>query len=416
MAFRLTRAVGILIFCSISRIFAGINLPEDRPYEATLFVDRSLNAYVSFSDHGNLAISKIDSKGVLLWTVDLPYGSHNAHWRFDVDRDENLYVTGETTEESGFHRIVVEKRDSNGSLLWHNVFGSGSGEHSPFALAQVDGSVYVAASTEGDLIEANSGGTDIVLGRVSRDGEVIWGRQLATSTFGTAVLSLVSDYSGGLYLVYGYGGMNTLRRYDSAGDLSWSFDFWGGFSTSVENNNSGDLRIVTGTDFVDAFSMLEAGQEGWRYRIGPRAIGFFSKASVDSSDNLYAIATMNEPRLSVLLTKLNANGEELWTRRWDRSLTPIDFGVTKSGNAYLFARRSGDAADGEESRHELLRLNTDGDVEWRITNDDVQELVHITDTAVVGEAILLVTQNTSLLKVRASGNIEWHLPVAPTSD
>jgi hypothetical protein len=77
-----------------------------------------------------------------------------------VDRAQNIYVTGFSSETNSYTNIVTLKYDNNGNQLWLQSYSSpGGGNAAPNAIAvDGNGNVYVAGYET-----TSAGGTEMVL-------------------------------------------------------------------------------------------------------------------------------------------------------------------------------------------------------------------------------------------------------------
>jgi uncharacterized delta-60 repeat protein len=115
---------------------------------------------------------KYNEFGETLW-VKTYNGGANADdkaYAITVDKDQNIYVTGYSTEENGTD-IVVIKYNNEGEMLWVNHF-NGPGNESDKAYAIVIdnvGGVYV-----GGYMTAAGDGKDFAVIKYSNEGDLLW--------------------------------------------------------------------------------------------------------------------------------------------------------------------------------------------------------------------------------------------------
>jgi enterochelin esterase-like enzyme len=104
-----------------------------------------------------------------------------------LDADGNAYVTGYTRgvldgANAGDKDVILAKLSADGEVLWLKQFG-GEGEDKAYAVtAAPDGTLYVAGMT-GSTLEAGAaqGGLDAFLAAFSADGDALWTRQFGTT-------------------------------------------------------------------------------------------------------------------------------------------------------------------------------------------------------------------------------------------
>jgi len=202
-------------------------------------VDQYGNVYVigqSFNDSRNidLTLIKYDANGYEVW--DKIYGVTEGNYEdkgfgITVDEDCNIYVTGYTTNTDGYTDIVTQKYDANGNVAWTELEdGAGSGLNGEGLSIKVSasGNVFVAGYT-------NSGvsGSDIMVIKYNSGGAVQWTQTINGS--GNAedkAWGIVTDLEDNAYIT-GYitnstEGFNTLTaKLDTDGNIIWQDSFNG---------------------------------------------------------------------------------------------------------------------------------------------------------------------------------------------
>lgn len=110
-----------------------------------------------------------------------------------VDSDNNIYLAGVTSSNlvgtADGDDIFVKKINSDGTVGWSyqmtNDLGfDNSGAERIRDMEFYDGALYLVGYTDGDLIETNGGGghDDIVVLKMSLEGEVIWSKQFGATS------------------------------------------------------------------------------------------------------------------------------------------------------------------------------------------------------------------------------------------
>ena len=203
----------------------------DAEDEATgIATDANGNVYVAGWTTGALAGSNLgsldafvrsyDRNGSLRWTRQFGTGTLDMATGIATDAGGNVYAIGDTRgalegEHLGGVDAFVRSYDRNGSLRWTRQFGTGSAEHARGIAIDLNGNVYAAGQTGGDLEGSNLGSYDAFVRSYDRDGTLRWTRQFGTSEFDTAT-GVASDADG---IVYVAGGTSGDLEGDNVGDL-----------------------------------------------------------------------------------------------------------------------------------------------------------------------------------------------------
>jgi len=228
-------------------------------------VDGSGNVYVNgeemvTGEGYNIWVRKYDSDGDVVWTRTYNDATNNFDigYGIAVDGSGNVYVTGEETVTGENFNIWVRKYDSDGDVVWTRTYNNdvANGSDGASGIA-VDGSdnVYV---TGWETVTGE--GYNIWVRKYDSDGDVLWTRayngvaNLNDSGNGIAVDGSGNVYVNGEEMVTGEGYNIWVRKYDSDGDVVWTWTYNDaangddyGYGMTVDG--SGNV-YVTGYEFV----------------------------------------------------------------------------------------------------------------------------------------------------------------------
>lgn len=179
-------------------------------------VDRDGNIYVTGETHaslesanqgyGDIFLTKLKSDGTIIWTrqwgtIDADRGHAVA-----VDDDGNIYVTGQVWESldgndyGGLNDIFLTKWNPDGAKAWTRQWGTNDLDHGNSVTVDKNGDIYVTGETDSSLDgNASSGSTDIFLTKWDSDGTKVWTKQWGTGT-GEVSRSVAVDGNGNIYL------------------------------------------------------------------------------------------------------------------------------------------------------------------------------------------------------------------------
>jgi hypothetical protein len=191
----------------------------------------------TYSGLSDVFIAKYNSAGTQLWIRQLGTSTVDEARSVSADKLGNVFVGGTSSGNlsgginSGAQDAFVSKYNSSGSLLWTRLFGT-STEDTTFSIsADGLGNVYAAGYTAGSLDGSNMGSYDVFVRKYDAAGSLLWAKQVGTSSYDDGH-GVAFDGSGNVY-VAGWtsgslGGPNAggydafLRKYDAAGNLSWT--------------------------------------------------------------------------------------------------------------------------------------------------------------------------------------------------
>ena len=283
--------------------------------------------------------------------------------------DGFIYVTGDSTGNSGSEDIFLTKWDSNGNIIWTKLLGTPQTDVGNSVSVSPDGLfIYVTGYTTGNLSnQINAGSYDIFLTKWDSNGNLIWTKLLGTPQYDVGFSASVSP--DGLFIfVTGATAGNLsnqinagsedifLTKWDSNGNIIWTkllgtsqYDI--GFSASVSPD--GLFIYVTGETAGNLNNQINAGGADmfltkwdsngniiWTKLLGTPQYDYGNSVSV-SPDGLFIFVTgytdgnlsgkINAGSYDIFLTKWDSNGNLIWTQLYG---TPsADYGVGMSINS-----------------------------------------------------------------------------------
>lgn len=208
------------------------------------------------------------------------------------------------------------------------------------------------------------------------------------------------------------------------------------FAGSMESNDNstcfssdGNLLICGNTGYGADLSVLKITKSGtqiWRTNFNP---GNLSTAYgiAEKNGEIFVCGhthrNFTSGKIDVLLTKLNASGDTIWTKTYGSN--EDDYGMniigTSDGNILISGHTYGFGA-GSFSDIYLIKVDTDGNVIWEASyaDPDQEAAFHLMETQ-NGEYLVTGTNENSggsgrelyLLKVSASGQQLWSKTMGP---
>jgi hypothetical protein len=318
----------------------------------------------------DLFVIAYDPSGARQWTRQLGSGYEDAAYDIAVDGGGNIYVTGSTYGALGGNSngdpcgpgltpdLFVVKFSAAGAQQWVRQFGSPDKDWARGIAAGRDGRLYVTGSTRGSLDGSpNAGGTDLFVAAYDGDGNVLWARQLGTTSNDSAAGVVTAN---GVITVVGttFGDLDGETNQGSADLFLVQFD--------AEGNR---LRTVLhGTEYSDFGVGIAADGSGALYVTGS------TQGGLDGCEN-------TDPRgdgwtSDLFVMKFDADGTRQWTHQLGS--TVADFGVNialdGSGNVCVTGSTQGaldsgfdnqdPRGDGWTSDLFVIRFDADGTRQW----------------------------------------------------
>jgi hypothetical protein len=339
------------------------------------------SVYVSGITNGSLGglnagssdafVSKYDAAGNLQWTRQL--GTRDADESYGISADGlgNVYISGYTNgslggPNAGNYDAFVSKFDAAGTLQWTKQLGSSAIEENYGVSADGLGNVYITGGTNGSLGGPNAGGSDAFVSKYDAGGNLLWTRQLGTSSPEYSQ-GVSADVLGNVYIsgvawgslggAYAGNGDVFVSKYDAAGNLQWtkqlgtsaydanqgvSADGLGNVYISGFTNGSLDAPNAGGPDaFVGKYDA--AGNLQWIRQLGTSAIDSNNAISADGLGNAYVsgvtFGSLGGPTAGAgdaFVSKYDAAGNLQWTKQLGTIADDFSYGVSADGLGNIF--------------------------------------------------------------------------------
>jgi hypothetical protein len=358
----------------------------------SLKLDASSNVYVygssaSTTTTSDIAIIKYSSAGNVLWTrLFNGYGNSideiNSSY---LDDSGNSFICGYTADTSQVIKVITQKYNTAGTLLWSRVF-------LPPAYNQGYGN-SITVSPSGDVYSASSlrrsnGSYVIAVLKYSQDGiplDTAYFSKTAAST--EAAVTVCTDNSGAVYLLGKTNAVSgaddiLMLKYDGALNLEWQNTFSGtavGSDIPVQMLISKDNKIVVCAGMRNLPGGLDYGL--YRFDTNAALIMIYRyngtgndqdlpySVTCDSANNIYVTgSSRNADTLGsedFYTIKLDPTSQVLWEKRYNGTGRGLDYGtsvaVDRFGNVY-----AGGCTDKHENHigYAVLKYGPTGDLLW----------------------------------------------------
>ena len=353
----------------------GVSIASDGSIYISGFTYGDLEGQ-SNNGSADVFLTKYSSDGTKVWTKLLAGSSYDRNYGISTANDGSIYITGYTESNlegqtnNGATDAFLTKFSSDGTKVWTKLLGTSDDEYSQGVSISPDGSIYITGYTFGDLEgQSNSGASDAFLTKFSSDGTKVWTKLLAGSSYDRSYgVSTAND--GSIYIT-GYSQSNLegqtnnggkdiyLTKFSSDGAKVWtkllgtSNDDWG-LGTSVSSDGAiyitgktnGELDGQNNNGDNDGFLIKYSsdGTKVWTRTLGSSSSDRSTGISTASDGSIYITGYMggsldgqsNSGNKDVFVSKYSSDGTKLWTKLIGTNSTDIGYGVSPSGDDYIY--------------------------------------------------------------------------------
>jgi hypothetical protein len=278
--------------------------------------------------------------------------------------DGVIYVAGDIGgmidghSPGGVQDVSLTRWNADRTRAWSVLWGSTSSETAWSVALHVNGSVYVAGYTSGDVTGTNQGPEDAILSRVGTDGTVAWTRQWGGAGRDYA-FAVVTDAQGFVYVAGSEASQAFCRKLDADGNEQWK-TLWGstqydtatgiallaGGEMMLVGNTGGQITGATGSGGAFVSKLDASGKVLWTQQLGTGASDYARAVTVDSHGDVFVAGEVagelvpgegHGPSDDVFLQKRAADGTVLWTKQFGTSATERvrALAVAPSGIVYV---------------------------------------------------------------------------------
>lgn len=270
------------------------------------FVSGNLAAPYSGSD-GDAFLRKCNSSGSVIWTRQFGTDSADQATSTSIDRAGNVFVAGWTEgslagPNAGAEDAFLTKYDASGNRLWIRQLGTNSNEYCYGVTVDNSGNSFITGFTNGNLGGTKTGSTDAFLAKYDSNGTLLWtqlfGPNSETQGFGAS-----ADSSGNVFVAGWTGGGPTsypfINKYDPAGNLVWTRQpsiTGNAIANGVSVDRLGNIFVGGHAQFSsDAFvaKYSESGDSIWVRQFGTPQDDDTNGVSADGLGNVYVAGYTN---------------------------------------------------------------------------------------------------------------------------
>ena len=242
-------------------------------------------------------LTKYNADGTKVWTRLLGTTTDDRAWALTTDSAGAIYMAGYTYGNldgqtySGAGDAFLTKYNPDGTKVWTRLLGTSSGDYANALTTGIDGAIYMAGYTYGNL----DGQTDIgstyrsnaFLTKYSPDGTKAWTRLLGVSASDYAN-ALTRGTDGAIYMA-GYTGGNLEGETNSGGNDA--------FLTKYNPDGPQAWTRLLGTSSTDYAYALTTDSKGAVYMAGGTEGNLYGQTNSGNSDAFLAKYQLQVPIL-----------------------------------------------------------------------------------------------------------------------
>jgi len=271
--------------------------------------------------------------------------------------------------------IILHKHGADGDLLWSAAFESADFTNAEPSNLGLDaaGNIYVTGLSRQPYLPAA-----LAVLKFNPEGQLLWSRLQAESNWWYGIHPFAVDASGSSSVGILSESRMTVTRYNSAGDLEWSFE-----DSSPDNDtmamavdSSGNTYLGTtiragGYNEIRLRKFDSTGAVAW---IRPYAEGVHTRLgaiTVDSAGNLIVAGLGSPPEVTdghLFVAKYSPAGQKLWETRtgssWSEIASIVAIAAGPGDEITVLTESDDDYEPGERSG--LTRVGANGQFRYRI--------------------------------------------------
>ncbi len=341
------------------------------------------------STHPHFWVLRLDEDGTVVWERAFTGIGGDAALSAVQTSDGGFAVAGTTGSFGAGRDFWVLRLDEDGTVVWENAYG-GPGSEVAYSLVQTSDGGFIVA---GYSIPFGGGDADFLVLRLDEDGGVAWEKAYGGPRFDTALSVIqVSDgdfIAAGNTNSFGAGDYDFwVLRLDESGSVVWDKTFGGpNFEELRSLGPTSDGGFIIGGSSVDGYWVLRLDADAsvvWEKSYN--APGFYPDEvySVGQTPDEGFIVAGTENRgfsdANFWLLRLNTDGGVEWERKYGGPLADEAFsaGQTSDGG-FIVAGRTNSFGQGTFDIL-VLRLDANGLIETCSLQRDISHGPTVTDT------------------------------------
>ena len=342
-------------------------------YIRAVTTDHDGNVYITGVSSGtgyDFLTIKFNSDGDTIWAeryagLDPSLFGYDEPWAIAVDKNENVFVTGESYDASTGSDWATIKYDSSGAMKWIERYDGilgGTDENSFDLTLDHNDNIIVTGFSPGNMTSA-----DFLTIKYNQDGDTLWSARYDGTGSGYDYSTRVKvDSLDNIYITGRSDGISTQEdyatiKYDSNGVQQWVRRYDGSEQDDEPKNlavtNAGDVIVTgysnnssTGRDYL-TIEYDTKGDSLWTSRYNGTIGNGYDEASsltFDSDNNIYVTGYSEDNSMNsdFYTIAYNSTGNKMWDKVYIGPGTGENnakaVSLDKDGNIYVAGTSTGD--------------------------------------------------------------------------
>jgi hypothetical protein len=277
----------------------------------------------------NIAISKLNYAGNVLWTKQLGDANYNAALYINTTNDGNFIICGENEPSANNKDAFVLKIDTAGNVIWQNDIALPNNQSLKYCEQTSSGAIIACGATND-----SAGYNDSWVVKLTSNGTLIWAKSYGTTA--NEYGQQIKETPNGNYVL-----MGDVRN--------------------VNTNNSYDFEL---------FKLDTAGTIIWDKTYGDDLQNGSQGVLITSANNYLTYGesevTLNSP-FNFWIDLVNPQGDTLWHKLIGGAYADAVFSATEVSDGFVFTGYSSSYNNGAATDIVVFKTDTLGNMLWHNT-------------------------------------------------
>ena len=354
----------------IGTMYQSASSKDDNGRQIT--IDNSGNIYISgytAINSGAAVISKYSNNGIFEWmrTLSVSGGAVAAQgYGVSTDTGGNVYMCGQIANQND---MLIVKYDPYGTIQWQKIYYGGGTDDQSYGLKIYNANIYLSAMSPA------LGRRTIATMKLNTNGDIVWQKYVGTGDYDNYGREITIDNGGNVYNV-GYGNdyqtsFMPIIKYDNDGNYIWQRRF---ANTTYNNDGKASTSDSTGNVYFAGETDVGGGtRKAFLAKINSSGNLIFQKriSTTTLYDSIYGMASDNDNNIYIAgksgsnayVSKLNVQGNILWQQLLCPPVGTADFSgiaVDSTGSTIYLTGTAQSAREASYSDIIFAKLPADG--------------------------------------------------------
>jgi hypothetical protein len=354
----------------IGTMYQSASSKDDNGRKIT--IDNSGNIYISgytAINSGAAVISKYSNNGIFEWmrTLSVAGGATAAQgYGIATDTGGNVYMCGQVADQND---MLIVKYNPYGTIQWQKIYYGGGTDDQSYGLKIYNANIYLAAMSPA------LGRRVIATMKLNTNGDIVWQKYVGTGDYDNYGREITIDNGGNVYNVGSGNDYSTsfmpIVKYDNDGNYIWqrrfantSYNTIGYTSTSDSTGNvyfAGETDVGGATRKAFLAKINSSGNLIFQKRISTTTLyDTINGITTDNDNNIYIAGQSGS---NAYVSKLNVQGNILWQQLLCPPVGTVNFqgiAVDTTGSTIYLSGTASSAREASYSDIIFAKLPADG--------------------------------------------------------